>query len=142
VSTAPESFPRRIAAGGQCGELGFGGSLVIAPGAVSWEFNKRAAYRLVWRFSARTPFPPQVINAELPIIVQRSRLAPPGLNRILVLRGEGATVAVQAWFGRWPRIRAALEGAGIPTIERTVLFSTGNREARDGNPNARAAAPS
>jgi hypothetical protein len=137
VSAAREAFPRRIAAGGRCGELGFGGSLIVEPGAVTWEFNRTAVHRLVWRFSARSPLPPQVIHADLPIIVQRSRFAPPGLNRVLILHGEGATVVVQAWFGRWRRIHAALEAAEIPTVERTVLFSIRNREAGDGNPNAR-----
>ncbi len=139
MSIAPGPFPRRITAGGQCGELELSGSLVIAPGAVTWVFNRNGVHRLVWWFSAHTPLPPNVIRAELPIIVLRSRFAPPGLNRILVLCGEGATVAVQAWSGRWPRIRDALEAAAIPTVERTVLFSTGSRQARGGNPNARAA---
>jgi hypothetical protein len=73
-----------------------------------------------------------VVHARLPITILRSRLAPPGVNRMLLLEGEEATVVVEGWL-RWPRISQALAAAGIATAERVGWFSLGARELRAAN---------
>jgi hypothetical protein len=130
--SAETQFPMRIRSGGRWDRIGSAGWLVVEPGAVRWEFEQNRLRRTARRIATSEPPPPPVIHARLPITILRSRLAPPGVNRMLLLEGEEATVVVEAWL-RWPRIRQALAAAGIPTAERVEWFSLGARELRAAN---------
>jgi hypothetical protein len=99
------------------------GELTVAPGPVSFAFSQSAGQQLMWKMSAGEPLPPPVVHAELPVTLLRSRLGPPGMGRMLILTGEGATVVLVAWWPTFRRIHAALRSAGIEITERSALFA-------------------
>ncbi len=103
----------RVACGAQRGRPGSGGRLVIAPGAVRFEFHAAAG---------ELGLPP-VIHARPPLVFVRARLLPPGFSSALILHGDEGTVTVFTWCGLRARVLRALAEAEVAFFERVTWVS-------------------
>ena len=105
----------RVACDAQRGRPSSGGRLVIAPGAVRFEFHAAAV---------ELGLPP-VIHARPPLVFVRARLLPPGFSSALILHGDEGTVTVFTWCGLRARVLRALAEAEVAFVERVTWVSIG-----------------
>ena len=114
----------RVACGAQRGRPGSGGRLVVAPGAVRFEFDAAAG---------KLGLPP-VIHARPPLVFVRARLLPPGFSSALILHGDEGTVTIFTWCGLRTRVLRALAEAEVAFFERVTWVSIGAAARPSGGP--------
>jgi hypothetical protein len=124
MSQHSTQLPARFRVGATYGSWKAGGTLVIAPGEVTFEFGREK--RLL-------PLPKNPLRAVSPVTTLRARLLPPGFNSGLLLTSEdGTRVLILTWWGIRRRVRAALHEAEFGTCDVSTWFSIGTRMTRPG----------
>jgi hypothetical protein len=96
------------------------GSLVILPHRIILKGGRVAA-----AFSGQE----EVVHVRDRVQLIKARLAPPWMNRIVIVDGESAVAAANVSFC-WSDVQASLRRAGFTLDEKKTWFSLGGKLVR------------